>query len=144
MNIEISYDSNRLDIGLIHRWLSEESYWAQGRTMEATRATIANSLCIGIYLDGEQVGFARVVSDRVTFAWLADVFIAEEHRGYGYGKTLVAAALAHPELQGLKRWLLATKDAHGLYAQFGFTPVPPERFMERRAPDPDVAPLIRA
>ncbi len=136
MTIEISSDPDRLNVDLIHRWLSKESYWAQGRTLEAIRATIANSICFGIYLDGEQVGFARVVSDRVTFAWLADVFIDEAHRGHGYGKSLVAAALAHPELREVRRWLLATRDAHGLYAQYGFAPVPIGRFMDRVNPDP--------
>jgi GNAT superfamily N-acetyltransferase len=134
MDIEISTDPERLDLGLIHRWLSEESYWACGRSPEVTWRAIENSIPFGVYLDGQQVGFARVVTDRATHAWLADVFILDEYRGRGYGKALVAAILEHPDLQGLRRWLLATKDAHGLYAQFGFTPVPPDRFMERRSP----------
>ncbi len=128
--IEVSTDPARLDLALIHRWLSESSYWARGRSMEMVVRAIENSLPFGAYLDGQQVGFARVVTDRATFAWLADVFILDEYRGRGYGKALVAAVLAHPELQGLRRWLLATRDAHGLYAQSGFVPVPPERFME--------------
>jgi len=115
---------------MIHRWLSEESYWAQGRPRELMQRSFDNSICFGAYLEDRQVGFARVVTDRTTFAWLADVFILDEYRGRGYGKALVAAVLAHPELQGLRRWLLATRDAHGLYAQSGFVPVPPERFME--------------
>lgn len=130
MNIEISTDADRLDLDMIHRWLSEESYWAQGRPRELMQRSFDNSICFGAYLEDRQVGFARVVTDRTTFAWLADVFILDEYRGRGYGKALVAAVLAHPELQGLRRWLLATKDAHGLYAQSGFVPVPPERFME--------------
>jgi GNAT superfamily N-acetyltransferase len=136
MNIEISTDPDRLDLDLIHSWLSEQSYWASGRSLEVVRQSIDNSLPFGVYLDGRQVGFARVVTDRSTHAWLADVFILDEYRGRGYGKALVAAILEHPDLQGLRRWLLATKDAHGLYAQFGFTPVPPDRFMERRSPNP--------
>ena len=131
MNIEISTDPDRLDLDVIHRWLSEKSYWAQGRPRELMQRSFDNSICFGVYLGDRQVGFARVVTDRATFAWLADVFILDEYRGRGYGKALVAAVLAHPELQGLRRWLLATKDAHGLYAQNGFTPTPPERFMER-------------
>ena len=135
MDIEISTDTARLDVPLIHRWLSEESYWACGRTIDAVRTSIDNSICFGAYADGRQVGFCRVVTDRATHAWLADVFVADEWRGRGCGKALVAAALAHPELQGLRRWLLATKDAHALYARYGFTPVPPDRFMERRDAD---------
>ncbi len=130
MNIEISTDADRLDLDMIHRWLSEETYWARGRSRELMQRSFDNSICFGAYLEDRQVGFARVVTDRTTFAWLADVFILDEYRGRGYGKALVAAVLAHPELQGLRRWLLATRDAHGLYAQSGFVPVPPERFME--------------
>jgi len=131
MTIEISTDPDRLDLDVIHRWLSEESYWAQGRPRELMQRSFDNSICFGAYLGDRQVGFARVVTDRATFAWLADVFILDAYRGRGYGKTLVAAVLAHPELQGLRRWMLGTKDAHGLYAQNGFTPVPAGRFMER-------------
>lgn len=135
MDIEISTDPDRLDLDVIHRFLSEQSYWARGRPIETVVQSLAHSLCFGVYLDKRQVGFARVVTDRTTFAWLADVFILDEYRGRGYGKALVRAILDAPELQGLRRWLLATKDAHGLYAQYGFTPVPPDRFMERRNPD---------
>ncbi len=131
MEIEISTDPDRLDIALIHRWLSEQSYWARGRPMDTVVRSFANSLCFGVYLGGRQAGFARVVTDRTTFAWLADVFILDEYRGRGYGKALVAAVLAHSDLQGV-RWLLATKDAHGLYAHVGFTLVEPGRYMERR------------
>lgn len=131
MEIEISTDPDRLDIALIHRWLSEQSYWARGRPVDTVVRSFANSLCFGVYLGGRQAGFARVVTDRTTFAWLADVFILDEYRGRGYGKALVAAVLAHSDLQGV-RWLLATKDAHGLYAQAGFTLVEPGRYMERR------------
>ena len=132
MDIEISTDPARLDVDVIHRFLAEESYWARGRTREVVERTIAHSLCFGVYLEERQVGYARVVTDFATFAWLADVFILDEFRGRGYGKVLVQAVVDHPDLQGLGRILLATKDAHGLYAQFGFTPVPPDRFMERR------------
>jgi GNAT superfamily N-acetyltransferase len=132
MDIEISTDRERLDVDVIHRWLSEESYWARGRSREVVERAIAHSLCFGVYLEERQVGYARVVTDFATFAWLADVFILDEFRGRGYGKVLVQAVVDHPDLQGLGRILLATKDAHGLYAQFGFTPVPPDRFMERR------------
>lgn len=136
MDIEISTDPGRLDVDLIHHWLSEESYWARGVPRAIVEQAITNSLCFGAYLDNRQVGFARVVTDRATFAWLADVFVLDGYRGRGCGKALVAAVLAHPELQGLRRWMLATRDAHGLYAQFGFTPAPAERFMEIRNPRP--------
>jgi N-acetylglutamate synthase-like GNAT family acetyltransferase len=135
MDIEISTDVGRLDLDVIHRFLSEQSYWARGRSMETVRRAIEHSHCYGVYLDGRQIGFARIVGDRTTFAWLADVFILDEFRGRGYGKALVETIMADLDRQGLKRTLLATKDAHGLYSQFGFTPVPPDRFMERRHPD---------
>ena len=134
MDVEISTDPNRLDLDVIHRFLSEQSYWARGRSIEVTRRAIDHSLCFGAYLGDQQVGFARVVTDRATHAWLADVFILDEYRGRGYGKALIRAVVEHPDLQGLRRWLLATKDAHGLYAQYGFESVPPDRFMERRNP----------
>ena len=131
MDVEISTDLDRLDPEMIHRFLSEQSYWARGRSREVMQRAFDNSICFGAYLGDQQVGFARVVTDRATFAWLADVFVLDEFRGRGYGKALVGAVLEHPDLQGLRRWLLATKDAHGLYAQYGFVPVPPDRFMER-------------
>jgi GNAT superfamily N-acetyltransferase len=117
---EISTDRARLDIDLIHRFLSEESYWAKGRDRAIVERSIANSMPFGLYLDGRQVGFARVVTDTVTFAWLADVFVLPEHRGRGLGKQLVETVLAHPELAHLKRWMLATGDAHELYRRYGF------------------------
>ncbi len=134
---EISTDRARLDVALIHRWLSEDSYWAKGVPRDVVERSIENALCFGIYDgNGAQVGFARVIADKATFAYLADVFVLEAHRGKGLSKTLMAQILAHPELQDLRRWLLATWDAHGLYAQFGFTPLDrPERIMERRDPD---------
>jgi GNAT superfamily N-acetyltransferase len=134
---EISTDAGRLDVALIHRWLSQESYWAKGVPLAVVERAIANSINFGIYhaKDG-QIGFARVISDRATFAYLADVFVLEAHRGKGLSKQMMAAVLAHPDLQGLRRWLLATRDAHGLYEQFGFTlPKAANRFMERVDPD---------
>ncbi len=132
-DVVISDDKRRLNHALIHRFLSEQSYWAKGVSVEVVERSIEHSLCFGIYQAGRQAGFARVVTDFATFAWLADVFIVEEHRGGGLGKKLVAAVLAHPRLQGLRRFLLGTWDAHKLYAQFGFAPLEyPERFMEIR------------
>ncbi len=134
MNLEISTDPTRLDVDMIHRFLSERSYWARGRDPAVTRRAIDNSLCFGAYLDGQQVAFCRLVTDRATFAWLADVFVLEAFRGQGIGKTLVASAMAHPDVQAT-RVLLATKDAHDLYAQYGFALVPLERYMQRPAGD---------
>src|SRR5687767_2349304 len=108
MPYEISTDRARLDIDLIHRFLSEESYWAKGRDRAIVERSIENSMPFGAYLDGRQVGFARVVTDCSTFAWLADVFVVAEHRGHGVGRRLVEAVLAHPELQPMQRWLLGT------------------------------------
>ena len=127
----ISTDKSRLDIDMIHRFLSEESYWANKRTHEQTKTAIENSICFGVYLGDKQVGFARVVTDKATFAYVGDVFVLQEIRGFGIGKRLMEAMLSHPELQGLRRWILATKDAHGLYEQFGFSELRfPERWME--------------
>ena len=128
----ISTDPARLDYVLIHRYLSESTYWAAGRSMEVVRRSIGNSLPFGLYCASTQAGFARVVTDYATFAWVADVFVLEEHRGKGLGVWLMETMLAHPELQGFRRWALATKDAHGLYEQLGFKPLRrPERWMER-------------
>ena len=130
----ISDNKSRLDHALIFDFLRQHSYWAQEITREILDRSIENSLCFGAYLDGRQIGFARVVTDYATFAWLADVFVVEEQRGKGFSKRLVAAVLAHPRLQGLRRFQLGTRDAHGLYARFGFKPLAfPERFMEIRA-----------
>ena len=135
-NFEISTDKIRLEIETIHRFLSEESYWAQTRTLEQTRTAIQNSLCFGAYLGDRQIGFARVVTDFATFAYLGDVFVLTEFRGLGLSKRLMETIVAHPDLQGLRRWLLATRDAHGLYEQFEFSSLKfPERWMERTAPD---------
>jgi GNAT superfamily N-acetyltransferase len=128
---EVSTDRARLDVARIHRWLSEESYWANGIPRAILERAIENSLCFGIYDGGEQIAFARVISDYATYAYLCDVFVAASHRGRGVGKELMRAVREHPSLQGLRRWGLATRDAHGLYEQFGFTPLSmPERMME--------------
>jgi N-acetylglutamate synthase-like GNAT family acetyltransferase len=135
-DVLISDDRTQLDRALIHRFLSERSYWAQGVSREIVERAIEHSHCFGVYKSGRQVGFARVVTDFTTFAWLADVFIVEEERGRGLSKKLVAGILAHPQLQGLRRFLLGTLDAHGLYAQFGFAPMKHvERFMEMHRPN---------
>jgi|SRR3984885_2834937 GNAT superfamily N-acetyltransferase len=132
----ISTDRARLDAALVHRYLSSDSYWARGVPLEVVERAIRNSLCFGLYLQDEQIGFARVVTDGATFGYLADVFIVAGYRGLGLGKRLIAAVMAHPELQGLRRFMLATRDAHGLYRQFGFTePQNPQVLMERHDPD---------
>ncbi len=133
----ISTDRSKLDLDAIHRFLTR-SYWAEGIPRETVARSIENSLCFGVYNGGEQVGFARVVSDFATYAYLADVFVLESYRGRGLAKELIATIMAHPELQGLRRWSLGTRDAHGLYAQFGWTSVEnPARTMMEIA-DPDV------
>ncbi|MBA3806560.1 MAG: GNAT family N-acetyltransferase [Acidobacteria bacterium] len=131
----ISTDRARLDTEVIHDYLSGESYWAKGRSMETIKRSIENSMAFGLYKGTEQVGFARVITDYATFAWLADVFILDSARGQGLGKWLIEVILAHPELQGFRRWILATKDAHKLYRRFGFVELKrPERWMERHDP----------
>jgi GNAT superfamily N-acetyltransferase len=125
----ISTDPAKLDMDAIAEML-KRAYWAQGRTREMIARYIQHSLVFGVYHEGRQVGLARIVTDYTTFAWLCDVFIHEDHRGHGLGKWLMQTVHAHPDLQGLRRWLLATRDAHGLYAQFGWTPLDnPERWM---------------
>jgi GNAT superfamily N-acetyltransferase len=121
---EISTSRERLDVERIHRFLSTEAYWSPGVAREVVERSIAGSLPFGVYAeDGEQVGFARVVTDYATFAWLADVYIEAAHRGHGLGKRLVAEVLEHPDLQGMRRWMLGTADAHELYRRFGFDEV---------------------
>ena len=133
----ISTARNRLDREMIHDFLSRRSYWAKGRELDVINRGIDNSLSFGIYRGEQQVGFARVVTDYATFAWLADVFVLEEYRGRGLGKWLIEVILAHPQLQGFRRWALSTKDAHELYRSFGFNELTrPERWMER--PDPNM------
>jgi len=130
----ISDDPALLDRPLIHRFLSERSYWAKGLPREIVDRALEHSLCFGVYSAGRPAGFARVVTDFATFAWLADVFIVEEKRGRGLGKKLVTAVLAHPRLQGLRLFMLGTRDAQSLYARCGFKPLAfPERFMEIRS-----------
>jgi GNAT superfamily N-acetyltransferase len=132
----ISTDRTRLDVALVHRYLSSDSYWARGVPLEVVQRAISNSLCFGLYQQDQQIGFARVVTDGATFGYLGDVFIIPSHRGTGLGKQLIAAVMAHPQLQGLRRFMLATRDAHGLYRQFGFTePKNPQVLMERHDPD---------
>lgn len=132
----ISTDRNRLQIEAIHRFLSEESYWAQTRTREQTETAIKNSLPFGVYKGENQIGFARVVTDYATFAYLGDVYILETFRGQGLSKWLMETIVNHPDLQGFRRWVLATKDAHTLYEKFGFHAlVHPERWMEKPAPN---------
>jgi GNAT superfamily N-acetyltransferase len=128
----VSTDRSRLDLEVIHGYLSS-SYWAAGVPEEVVRRSIEDSLCFGVYRGEEQVGFARVITDRATFAYLADVFVLEGHRGRGLGRWLVEVVLSHPELRGLRRWMLATRDAHELYRRYGFAELGrPGIFMERK------------
>ncbi|MEP7074999.1 MAG: GNAT family N-acetyltransferase [Acidobacteriota bacterium] len=132
----ISTCNDRLDINTIQEFLSKESYWAQNRTIEQTKIAIENSICFGVYSHERQIGFARVVSDRATFAYLGDVFILKNFRGRGLSKWLMETIVSHPDLQELRRWILATRDAHDLYSHYEFAPLRrPERWMERTAPD---------
>jgi GNAT superfamily N-acetyltransferase len=132
---EISTDKDKLDFDLIFDYLDKQSYWAKGMPAEKLRIALTNSMCFGVYKGGMQIGLARVVTDKATFAYLCDVFIMEEHRGIGLSKWLLQTILAHPELQGLRRWSLATADAQGLYSQFGFGPINnPERWMQIHTP----------
>ncbi|HWY74802.1 MAG TPA: GNAT family N-acetyltransferase [Verrucomicrobiae bacterium] len=131
---EISNDRTRLDVALIHDFL-RSSYWAKDIPRTIVKKSIENSLCFGAFFEDRQVGFARVVTDYATFAYVGDVFVVPEHRGRGVSKLLMRAILTHPELQRLRRMLLATRDAHGLYAHFGFRPlVHPEYFMSIHNP----------
>lgn len=134
-DLRISTEKAELDLPLIHRFLCEQSSWAKGIALPLVEKSIQNSLCFGGYHGNAQVAFARVISDYATFANLVDVFVLPEHRGKGYSKALVSAVLAHPELQGLRRFTLATGDAHALYARYGFTaPLFPQSLMERYFP----------
>jgi len=131
-----STDRARLDIDLIHGFLSRESYWVPGIHREWVETAIANSLCFGVYEGRRQLGFARVVTDGAGFAYLGDVFVVESARGRGLGKRLMAFVMAHPQLQRVRRFMLATRDAHELYARHGFAPLAnPGVFMERYDPD---------
>ena len=129
-NFTISTDPSKIDIAFVHDYLCNESYWAKNIPIDIVKKSIGGSLCFAVYHHDEQIGFARVITDHATFGYLADVFIAEKFRGKGLGKWMMECIVAHPELQGFRRWMLATKDAHGLYAQFGFKPLDnPERIM---------------
>ena len=125
------------EIDTAYRWISGESYWAKGLPRSIFECSVANSLCFALRdAAGELRGFARVVTDKATFAYLCDVFVCADTRGQGAGKALVSAIMEHPELQNLRRWMLATRDAHGLYAQYGFSALEnPERLMARLDPD---------
>lgn len=130
MTIEITNDRARMDVDAIHRFLSEESYWARGIPRTLVERSVASSLCFGAFDGGKQVGFARMITDFATFGYLADVFVLASHRGRGIAKQIMHAVMTHPELQTLRRWHLVTRDAHSLYAQFGFAPLDvPERHM---------------
>jgi GNAT superfamily N-acetyltransferase len=127
----VTTDKARLDLSLVHSFL-ETSYWAGGIPAEVVRRSVENSLTFGLFRDDEQVGFARVVTDYATFAYLADVFVLEPHRGQGLGKWMMEVVFSHPELQGLRRWMLATRDAHGLYRKYEFAELEePQIFMEK-------------
>ena len=131
----ISTDNSRLDLTLIHNFL-RTSYWAAGIPLEVVRRSIEHSLSFGLYKEEQQIGYARVITDYATFAYLGDVFILEPFRGQGLSKWLMEVIVTHPELQGFRRWILLTKDAHGLYKKVDFTGVAtPERYMERFFPD---------
>lgn len=131
----ISTDTAKIDVSFVHRFLSETSYWAQNIPFDVVQTSIQNSLCFGVYDGAAPIGFARVITDKATFGYLADVFILEFYRGQGLSKWLMETILEHPELQGFRRWVLATADAHGLYEQYGFTPLAkPDRWMEKHNP----------
>lgn len=135
---EFTISTNRedLQIDVILNYLVNESYWAKNRTLEQMETVIQNSLCFGLYKGKKQIGFARVVTDFATFAYLGDVFILPEFQGFGLGKWLMEVVINHPALQGFRRWILATRDAHLLYEKYGFTELKhPTRWMEKAAPD---------
>lgn len=133
--MRISTNSSEIDLVTAHRFLSEESTWARGIPFDTFQRAVSHSLCFGGFIGTEQVAFARVISDYATFANLVDVFVLPSHRGRGYSKLLMNAVISHPDLQGLRRFTLATSNAHGLYAAFGFTaPQKPHTLMERYDP----------
>ena len=140
-NFIISTDKSKLDLAVIHKYLSTESYWAKNIPLALVQKSIEGSFCFGVYKndkpdENKQVGFARVITDNTTFGYLADVFILEEYRGIGLSKWLMQEIMNHQELQGFRRWMLATRDAHKLYEQFGFTALDkPERIMQMTLTD---------
>ena len=130
----ISTDPSLLNVEMIHHYLSKESYWAMNIPRDVVKRSISNSLCFGLYEKDNQIGFARLVTDKSTFAYPADVLILETHRGKGLSKWLMETIQSHPELQGLRRWMLGTRDAHALYEQFGWSVLDEDtrkRFMQR-------------
>ena len=130
-DFQITTAFRRLHLDVIHGYLARESYWASGIPRATVEKSVRNSLCFGLFHRKAQIGFARVISDCATFAYLADVFVLPEYRGRGLAKWLMQCIITHPELRGLRRWLLVTRDAHGLYQKSGFTPLAhPERLME--------------
>lgn len=133
----ISTDKAKMDIDMIHQYLSVDSYWAKGIPREKVEKSIANSFCFGVFQNGKQVGFAKVITDFTTIAYLGDVFILEEFRGLGLSKLLMESIMNHPELQGLRRWILLTADAHELYKKFGWNSIKdPSRWMEIHTKNP--------
>jgi len=133
---EVSDDQRRLDLGAVHRFISKQSYWAEGISQALLARAVAHSLCFGLYRGAEQAGFARVVTDRATYGYLCDVYVEPAHRGKGLGKWLVDCVLKHPDLQGLRRIALMTRDAHDLYRPFGFRAMPEAtRYLEIHRPD---------
>jgi GNAT superfamily N-acetyltransferase len=132
----ITTDKDKINLGYTHNYLSKESYWAQHIPLHVVRRSIEGSLCFAVLHEGKQVGFARVITDEATFAYLCDVFIDPGHRGLGLSKWLMQVIIDYPTLQGLRRFLLATRDAHDLYRQYGFTPLTlPDRWMQVHKPD---------
>jgi GNAT superfamily N-acetyltransferase len=132
-DLEITTDLSRMDLDRVHDWLARKSYWAGRMPRAVFDRALRGSLCFGAIKSDATVAFARVISDRATFAYVSDVFVDPVHRGVGVGKAVMAAVVAHPELQDLRLWVLATADAHGLYARYGFSPLAvPQRYMERR------------
>ena len=132
----ITTDKNKMDVNAIHHYLAYESYWSKDIPFEIFKRSFDNSLTFGLIHSGKQVGFARVITDFATFAYLADVYVLEEHRGKGLSKWLMEIIISHPDLQGLRRWVLLTSDAHELYKKFGWKEIKnPEKYMELHNPD---------
>lgn len=131
----VSTDRELIDLDVVHEFLTQ-SYWAAGIPRDVVARSIENSLCFGLYVQSKQIGFARVITDYATFAYIGDVFVLESFRGRGLGRWLMECIMQHPRLQGLRRWSLVTRDAHGLYAHFGFEPLKkPQNYMELHRPD---------
>lgn len=127
----ISTDQSLLDFEVVYNFLDKDSYWSKGVPVDTLKKAIENSFCFGVYKEGKQIGLARIITDKAVFAYICDLFILPDYRGTGLSKWLLQTIVNHPELQGLRRWSLGTADAHGLYSQFGFTPISkPEIWME--------------